>query len=126
MTEQSDPSALEREDQPRGSAPVQEESQEPGAADQEGSRLAGTEGLRSLESLERLRDRVEVAAREMRRLREENGALARRIQELESRPAVDPGQTVISLDHDPDLLKRKIAGFIEAIDRYLEKEQRPS
>lgn len=80
--------------------------------------------LAGIASLERLRDRVEVAAHEMKRLREENRALAERIKELEARPAVDPHGTFLSLDHDPDLLRRKITGFIEAIDHYLERERK--
>jgi len=82
--------------------------------------------LKSLTSLERLRDRVETAAHELKRLREENEALSERIRELESRPHVDPQGTFLSLDHDPELLRRKISGFIETIDRYLEKERKSS
>lgn len=126
MTEQPDPSAVSRQDQQGGSQSGRNEERlrqaDEGAAAQGGDG-GGVEGLTGLSSLQRLRDRVEVAAREMRRLRDENGALAERIQELEARPAVDQSQTVISLDHDPDVLRRKITSFIEAIDRYLEKEQ---
>lgn len=85
-----------------------------------------TVGLKSTGSLERLRDRVETAAHELKRLREENQALSERINELEARPNVDPQGTFLSLDHDPELLRRKISGFIEAIDRYLENERKRS
>ena len=128
MTEQPDRLPADHPDQPRGSKPG--ETQEP--LDDKVDNSAEEEfedddhdALQGIASLERLRDRVEVAAREMRRLRDENGALAERIQELESRPAVDPHGTFLSLDHDPDVLKRKISGYIDAIDRYMEKEQRP-
>lgn len=122
MTEQPDRFAAEREGRPeRTRPPASEAPDEAHAADEEGLEQ---ESLQSLASLERLRDRVEVAAREMKRLRDENGALADRIKELESRPAVDPRGTVLSLDHDPEVLKRKISGFIEAIDRYLENERK--
>ena len=77
-------------------------------------------------SLERLRDRVENVAHELKRLREENQALSERIRELESRPGVDAQGTFLSLDHDPEQLRRKISGFIEAIDRYLERERKRS
>ena len=82
--------------------------------------------LKSIGSLERLRDRVENAAHELKRLREENQALSERVRELESRPAVDAQGTFLSLEHDPELLRRKISGFIEAIDRYLERERNRS
>lgn len=128
MTEQPDRLPADHPDQPRASKP--DEIQEPIDEGVDNSAEEEFEDddhdvLQGIASLERLRDRVEVAAREMRRLRDENGALAERIQELESRPAVDPHGTFLSLDHDPDVLKRKISAFIDAIDRYLEKEQRP-
>ena len=78
--------------------------------------------LKSPASLERLRDRVEVAAHEITRLREENQALAARIKEIEARPVVDAQGAFVSLDNDPEVLRRKINGFIQAIDRYLEKD----
>ncbi len=82
--------------------------------------------LKGLGSLERLRDRVETAAHELKRLREENQALAERVRELESHPEAEVQGTFLSLEHDPELLSRKITGFIEAIDRYLENERKRS
>lgn len=79
--------------------------------------------LKSAQSLERLRDRIETAAHELKRLRDENQALSERIKELEARPNVAPEGTFLSLEHDPELLRRKISGFIEVIDRYLERER---
>ena len=91
-----------------------------------GKRRSAPVLLKSLASLERLRDRVEVAAHELKRLREENESLARRIRELESKPSGESKAGLLSSDQDPELLKRKIAGFIEAIDRYLERERSKS
>ena len=138
MTEQPDPFSSQGGEQPehgesadRGAAERQGRSEEasstastrsPGESARTAHDVDEQTGLGSMASLERLRDRVEVAAREMKRLREENRALADRVKELESRPAVEPHGTFLSLDHDPELLKRKISGFIEAIDEYLEKE----
>lgn len=122
MTDEPNRFAAGRDERPEQTRPpMDEETDLLGADDvEEGDEQ---DSLQSIGSLEKLRDRVEVAAREMKRLSEENGALAERIQELESRPAVDPHGTVLSLDHDPDVLKRKISGFIDAIDQYLEKER---
>ncbi|WP_457651870.1 hypothetical protein [Rhodocaloribacter sp.] len=75
--------------------------------------------LKSVKSLERLRTRVEEAARELARLREENRRLTRRIEELEGRPA---GRS-IGFEEDPEALARKIKGFIRTIDQYLETEE---
>lgn len=77
---------------------------------------------RSLQALERLRDRVEAAAREIERLREENARLAERVQELATLDAARPDGSPIpalALEGDPEALRRKIEGFIEAIDHVL-------
>jgi hypothetical protein len=78
--------------------------------------------LKGPQSLERLRDRVKKAAHELERLRTENAALTERIRRLESRPAVDLDGTVLAFDEDPDVLREKVEGFIQAIDTYLAKE----
>lgn len=84
---------------------------------------AAPAALKGLASLERLRDRVEIAAHEITRLREENAALLQRVQAAEAADAAPAGRGVfLSLDNDPEMLRRKITGFIEAIDRYLEQE----
>ena len=95
------PTATDSDDKPRRRPPV---------------------SLKNPQSLERLRDRVKKAARELERLRLENAALAERIRHLEARPAVDLEGTVLAFDEDPDLLREKIEGFIQAIDTYLAKE----
>lgn len=78
--------------------------------------------LQPPQSLRRLRERVETAARELERLRKENAALTKRIEKLETRPPVDVDDTLLTLDEDPEALREKIEGFIEAIDRYLAQE----
>lgn len=112
MAEQSEPPEMER------LRSAEDESTDDADSDQA--------VLRGISSLERLRDRVETAAHEMKRLREENANLSERIKELERRPAVDPKGTFLSLEQDPEQLKRKINTFIEAIDSYLERERRGS
>ncbi|MEX0599644.1 MAG: hypothetical protein WD021_00525 [Rhodothermales bacterium] len=109
MAEQSEPPEIDRE---RESG---DETSEAGTSERV--------SLKGMASLERLRDRVEAAASEMERLREENETLLQRVKKLETRPDVDPRGTFLSLDHDPEELKRKIASFIDAIDSYLEKER---
>lgn len=78
--------------------------------------------LKSPRSLERLRNRVKKAAQELERLRKENAVLAERIQQLETRPAIDLEGTVLSFDEDPEDLRKKVERFIQAIDAYLATE----
>lgn len=80
-------------------------------------------GLKGTRSLRRLRDRIERVAHELHVLREENASLNERIQELESMPP-DAGEGGIRfLETDPDTLKRKVEGFIEVIDQYLDEKE---
>lgn len=80
--------------------------------------------MRGTQALERLRDRIQAAANEIYRLREENAALADRISRLEARAGGDLDEgTLLRLDEDPEALRRKVNGFIEAIDQYLQSEQ---
>lgn len=79
--------------------------------------------LKRAQSLERLRDRVQAAAEELHRLRAENEQLAARIEALESRPHLDVEGTVLAFDEDPDAIRRKVEGFIDAIDRYLARDR---
>ncbi|MDZ4699970.1 MAG: hypothetical protein SH809_09720 [Rhodothermales bacterium] len=85
----------------------------------------GTSTLIGLRSLRRLRDRVQAAALEIQALRQENAALHQRIVELErSVRTSGDGGTPLAFEGDPDLLRRKVDGFIVAIDRYLEEDSR--
>jgi hypothetical protein len=78
--------------------------------------------LKSPQSLERLRDRVQAAVHELDRLRKENAALTERIEQLETRPTLDVDDTLLAFDEHPDALREKVEGFISAIDQYLAKE----
>jgi hypothetical protein len=73
-----------------------------------------------LRTLGHLRDRVEAAAREVERLREENAALAARVLELEPGGGAAPrGGLALPEGEDVEKLRAKLRGFIEAIDRVL-------
>lgn len=78
---------------------------------------------RGVDPLERLRDRVERAATEIERLRRENAELARRVQTLSQEELFASAEVgndlALSLDEDPDVLREKIASFIEALDRVI-------
>ena len=75
----------------------------------------------SSRSLRKLRDRVERAAHELRVLRDENTSLQERVAELEAISAEKlPDGNAFFLESDPESVKRKVEGFIQAIDRYLD------
>lgn len=70
-------------------------------------------GLRALEAL---RERIEHAATEIRRLRTENTRLADRVEEL----AALTGDTAgVTIEGDPAVLREQVEDFIGAIDRML-------
>ena len=88
-----------------------------------GGKPRGDVQLKGFDSLERLRDSIEAAARELKRLREENAALAERVAALEAHPGTGLEQgTLLPFDEDPEVLRRKVASFIEAIDQHLKGE----
>ena len=94
-----------------------------GGATGEEQALKGDVHLKGSRSLERLRERVERAAQELVRLRQENAALAARLHALESEAALPQEGTLLGLPEDPETLRRRVTGFIEAIDQYLANDQ---
>lgn len=69
-----------------------------------------------LRALERLRERVEQAATEIGRLREENTQLARRVDELAALAGDAAG---VRIGGDAEALREQVEDFIDAIDRML-------
>jgi FtsZ-binding cell division protein ZapB len=73
------------------------------------------------DGLRRLARRVEQAVETIERLRAENERLRRRVEELEAGPDVPDGETLLTLEKDPEALRDKITHFIDAIDAYLDR-----
>jgi broad specificity phosphatase PhoE len=72
--------------------------------------------------LARLRERVERAAAEIERLREENARLAERVAGLAEHEVFASGEAALpklAAGEDPEELKARIEGFIDALDRVL-------
>lgn len=90
----------------------------PGASADAASREAAD---RSLQALDRLRERVEAAAAEIERLRTENADLAERVRSLAALEAsgADPDALGVAFDEDPEELRARVQHFIDAIDRML-------
>lgn len=76
------------------------------------------------EVVRRLHRKVRQAVVHIERLEEENERLREHVSELENRPAISPDKTALAVDADPDSLRERISGFIEAIDTYLDEEPR--
>ena len=116
---------MEDDDNKNASNESEEASPKASSSDSGEGGAENTSGLKGVRSLRRLRDRVERAAHELRVLREENTSLQKRITELETTVAEkqpDP-QGYLFESTDPDAVKRKVEGFISAIDRYLDDDE---
>lgn len=90
--------------------------------DDNGSQAHAHLTLNPSNSLARLRDKVEEAAHELIRLRDENSRLSRRLQNLESKYSVQPGETQITLDETTDSFQHRVKSFIRSIDKYLDND----
>jgi len=78
-----------------------------------------TLSVKSERALERLRDRISLAARELRRLREENARLHRQVEELETSGLGQVEGTPVVFTEDAAALRSKVERFIESIDLHL-------
>lgn len=83
-----------------------------------------TQQLKSYKSLERLRDRILLASRELTRLRAENAELHRQVEELKATGGGKVEGTPLILTETPAVLRAKVESFIEAIDQYLQEDLR--
>ncbi|MXX59170.1 MAG: hypothetical protein F4246_12640 [Rhodothermaceae bacterium] len=90
----------------------------------QGFDMQPTIALRGAKSLRRLRDRVEAAAREIKRLRLQNRKLAEQIAELEAASNIEPTNTVLTFDENEQEFLDRINKFIKTIDNYLLFDQR--
>lgn len=81
--------------------------------------------LNNIRSLEKLREKVELAVSEIERLRNENVNLMGRIKELESEL---PNQRISFpqlVDEEPEYLRKRVDAFSVALDQYLDSDFEP-
>lgn len=86
---------------------------------------AGRTHFKGTRSLERLKDRIQLAVRELRRLRDENAALAQQVEALQQRASGSAEGTPVVFTEDPAQLRTRIDSFIETIDQYLAHAAEP-
>jgi predicted RNase H-like nuclease (RuvC/YqgF family) len=75
---------------------------------------------RSVRAMERLRDRVMLAARELTRLREENASLHRELESLKSSGLGSFEGTPVVFSDTPAALRARVESFIDSIDAFLD------
>ena len=80
----------------------------------------GPSHLKGTRSLERLRDRIELAAKELYRLRTTNAELQKKLETYRSHDIEPSEGTAVVFAEGPSVLRSKVESCIEAIDRYLQ------
>lgn len=80
----------------------------------------GPAHLKGSRSLERLRDRIELAVKELHRLRQDNADLQKQLDSFRSQGLETFEGTVVTFADSPSALRTKVETCIDAIDRYLE------
>jgi len=87
------------------------------------STTRGSSHMDGTKSLERLRDRVNLAVKELQRLREENASLRKELKSSQkARAATDEG-SVIHFNEGPAELRSQVQALIDSIDERIEKAQ---
>ncbi|NQV71560.1 hypothetical protein HQ496_00455 [bacterium] len=87
------------------------------------SRTRGSVHLKGTRSLESLRIRIELAAKELYRLREENHQLHRELEAMRVRGNSSTEGTSIVFGESAASLQSKLESYIRVVDRYIEQEQ---
>lgn len=72
-------------------------------------------------SLERLRDRVDLAVKELRRLREENGALRKELAAARKTKTAPEDGSTIHFNESPGELRKQVQVLIDVLDDHIEQ-----
>jgi len=95
-----------------------------GSGDSGGPKVGrGPSHLKGTRSLERLRDRIDLAARELYRLREENTELQKELDTLRLHGVESTEGTAVVFTEGPSTLRSKVESCIESIDRYIQASE---
>ncbi len=87
------------------------------------TRKRGPVHLKGTRSLERLRDRIELAVKELNRLKDENHSLHKEMDSLKSRRTESVDGTPVVFTDSPAALRSKVESFIKVIDSYIDSEE---
>jgi hypothetical protein len=90
------------------------------------SRSRGSVHLKGTRSLESLRIRIELAAKELYRLREENHQLHRELDAQRNRGNTTEEGTSFVFSESAPAMQAKLESYIRVIDRYIEQEEAAS
>jgi hypothetical protein len=85
-------------------------------------RKRGPTHLKGTRSLERLRNRIDLAVKELHRLREENTALRRELDAVHKGSRDDGDGTQVVFTESPDELRRKLEDYIGLVNELIEAE----
>jgi hypothetical protein len=82
----------------------------------------GPTHLKGTRALERLRDRIDLAVKELHRLREENMALRREVDALQRGGRADQDATQVVFTESPAELRGTLEAYIRLVDELIEAE----
>lgn len=86
-----------------------------------GSTARGSAHMKGTKALERLRDRIDLAVKELARLREENSALRKELK-AGQKARSEPGDgAIIHFNESPSRLREEIQALIDAVDERIEQ-----
>lgn len=95
------------------------QSGSPGSAKKTARR--GPKHQKGTQALERLRDRIELAVKELHRLREDNQLLQRELEAVRRHGLDGVEGTTVVFNESPSTLRKKIESYISTIDRQIEQ-----
>jgi hypothetical protein len=87
------------------------------------SRTRGSVHLKGTRSLESLRIRIDLASKELYRLREENHQLHREMDALRQRGNSTSEGASVTFSEKPADLQAKLESYIRVVNRYIEQEE---
>ncbi len=86
------------------------------------NRKRGSAHLKGTRALESLRNRIDLAVKELHRLREENTALRRELDAVQNRKDDSVDGTQVVFTESPDELRQKLEDYIAMINELIEAE----
>ena len=90
------------------------------------SRKRGPAHLKGTQALERLRNRIDLAVKELHRLREENHSLQKELEGLRKGGGSSEDGTAVRFTESADDLRASLEQYIGTIDELIRKEEAAS